>query len=187
MPTLPKAGSPKKWVLPLSARLTMLLGAVALLALLGCGRQGNLGGNRAVPAALVEVAPQLIELHGNLHFVNDPQVGLQTAADHSLPCLLFFTAEWCTYCHQMEAAAFSDDAVSALADGFVCILIDADRYPRLCHARGVSSYPTIQFVAPDGRTLHELVGCQSAASLATGMRSASKRYAWQTGSSTTLR
>ena len=177
----------RTWMLPLSVRMTLLLGVAVLLALLGCGRHGNLGESRAVPAALVEVDPQLIELHGNLHFVNDPQVGLQAAADHGLPCLLFFTAEWCTYCHQMEAAAFSDDAVSALADGFVCILIDADRNPQLCHARGVSSYPTIQFVAPDGRMLHQLVGCQSAASLATGMRSASKRYAWQTGSSTTLR
>jgi thiol:disulfide interchange protein len=177
----------RTWVLPLSVRMTLLLGVAVLLALLGCDRHGNLGGSRAVPAALVEVAPQLIELHGNLHFVNDPQVGLQAAVDHSLPCLLYFTAEWCTYCHQMEAAAFSDEAVGTLGEEFVCILIDADRMPQLCLSRGVSSYPTIQFIAPDGRMLHRLVGCQSAASLATGMRSASERYAWQTSSSTTLR
>jgi len=175
-------------MLPLSTRLTVslstvLLSGVALLALLGCGR----GGSDAVPVALGEVAPNLIERHGNLHFVRDPAVGYQTAARHGLPCLLFFTAEWCTYCHQMEAAAFTDDAVGTLANGFVCILIDADREPALCRHYGVSGFPTIQFTAPDGRMLHRLVGRQTAAKLATAMRAASKRYAWITGSATTVR
>ena len=182
------AASQKTWMLPLSTWLTVLLSTVlligvALLALLGCGR----GGSDAVPVALGEVAPNLIERHGNLHFVRDPAIGRQAAAKHGLPCLLFFTAEWCTYCHQMEAAAFTDDAVGALADGFVCILIDADREPALCRHYGVSGFPTIQFIAPDGRMLHRLVGRQTAAKLATAMQAASKRYAWLTGSATTVR
>ena len=160
-----------------------MLSGVALLALLGCGR----GGGDAVPVALGEVAPNLIERHGNLHFVRDPAVGRQAAARHGLPCLLFFTAEWCTYCHQMEATAFTNDTVGALADGFVCILIDADREPALCRHYGISGFPTIQFIAPDGRMLHRLVGRQTAAKLATGMRAASNRYAWLTGPSTTVR
>ena len=101
----------KTWVLTLSARMTVLLSAVGLLALLGCGRSGNWGKSHSVPAALAEVAPRLIERHGNLHFVSDPAVGFQAAANHGLPCLLFFTAEWCTYCHQMEAAAFRGDRI----------------------------------------------------------------------------
>lgn len=173
----------KTWVLPLSARLTVLLSIVALLALLGCGR----GESHGVPVALGEVAPKLIQLHGNLHFVSDPTVGFQVAARNGLPCLLFFTAEWCTYCHQMEAVAFSDDTVGALAEDFVCILIDADHEPGLCGRYGISGFPTIQFVAPDGRMLHRLVGRQTATNLATGMRAASQRYAWLTGSATTVR
>lgn len=154
-----------------------------MLALLGSG----CGGGHPVPVALGEVAPNLIERHGNLHFVHDLAVGRQAAVRHGLPCLLFFTAEWCTYCHQMEAAAFTDDTVGTLADGFVCILIDADREPALCRHYGISGFPTIQFIAPDGRMLHRLVGRQTAAKLATAMRAASKRYAWLTGSATTVR
>ncbi len=183
MPALPKTESPKKWVLPLSARFTVLLGAVALLALLGCGLRGS----RPVPAVLVEVAPDLIERHGDLHFVTDPAVGLQAAADHELPCLLFFTADWCTYCKQMKSDAFSDDVVGTMADGFVCILVDADREPEFCRRHRVGALPTIQFISPNGRSLHRLVGRQSATTLATGMRAASERYAWLTGSSSTLR
>lgn len=172
---------PRAWVLSLSARLTVLLSAVAMLALLGCGQCGSR------TDALCEVSPNLIERHGNVQFVSDPAVGLQIAAEHGLPCLLFFTAEWCTYCHRMEDAAFGDDVVSALADGFVCILVDADREPDICRQYEVSGFPTVQFVAPDGRLLHRLVGCQTASKLATGMRAATSRYAWLTGSATTLR
>ena len=85
------------------------------------------------------------------------------------------------------ASGLSDDAVGTLADGFVCILIDADREAALCRHYGVSGFPTIQFTAPDGRMLHRLVGRQTATKLATAMRAASKRYAWLTGSSTTVR
>jgi len=175
--------SQSPWVLSLSARLALFASAAALLAVLGCGQRGS----RDVPDALRAVAPAMVESHGNLHFVLSPAIGFQVAARQGLPCLLFFTAEWCTYCHQMESAAFNDEAVSALADGFVCILIDADREPELCRNQGVSGFPTIQFLSPDGRILHRLVGRQTAAQLAMGMRAASKRYAWLTGSATTVR
>jgi len=173
----------KTWMLPIWTGLAASLCALALLATYGCG----LGPDGTVPLALKEVAPHLIERHGNLYFVREPVAGRYAAATHGLPCLLFFTAEWCTYCYQMEDAAFSDDAVSALAEGFVCILVDADREPQLCEHYGVSGFPTVQFIAADGRALHRLVGRQSAAELATGMRAASKRYAWLTGGSTTVR
>jgi thiol:disulfide interchange protein len=156
-----------------------------LLAVLesGCG----LLTNEPVPQSLSEVPSHLIQRHGNLHFVLDPDVGCQVAAKQKLPCLLFFTADWCTYCHQMEDTAFRDSAVCALAEGFVCILIDADREPHICEFYGVAGFPTVQFIAADGRALHKLVGRQSATELATGMRAASKRFAWLTGGSTTVR
>lgn len=155
----------------------MLFVAVAMLALLGCGRSGNV----AVPLSLGELAPSLIERHGNLYFVKDPEAGYQVAASQGMPCLLFFTAEWCTYCRQMEATAFTDNTVGELADDFVCLLVDADREPELCRHFRVSGFPTIQFVAPDGQMLHRLVGRQTATNLAAGMRAASSRYAWITG------
>lgn len=175
----------RTWRHQLSARWGVSLGALALLAVLGSGC--GLLVDDAVPLALQEVPSRLVERHGSLHFVLDPAVGCQVAARQGLPCLLFFTAEWCTYCHQMEDSAFRDADVHFLAEGFVCILVDADCEPQLCENYGVSGFPTVQFIAADGRSLHKLVGRQSAAELATGMRAASKRFAWLTGGSTTVR
>jgi thiol:disulfide interchange protein len=176
---------PTGWKQSLSPRWAAPLAALVLLAALGSGC--GLMSDEPVPLSLREVPSSLIERHGSLHFVVDPNVGCQIASKQGLPCLLFFTAEWCTYCHQMEDTAFRDGEVAALAEGFVCILVDADRYPQLCSQYGVSGFPAVQFIAADGRALHRLTGRQSAMELATGMRAASKRFAWLTGGSSTVR
>lgn len=176
---------PTNWKGYLSSRWAVPACAMVLLAVLGTGC--GLITDKPVPESLREVPSHLVERHGSLHFVLDPHVGCQVAAKQGLPCLLFFTAEWCNYCHQMEGSAFRDAAVCELADGFICILVDADREQMLCEHYGVSGFPTVQFIAADGRALHRLVGRQSAAELATGMRAASKRFAWLTGGSTTVR
>lgn len=155
-------------------RFRLLLTGVLMLASVGCIDQPT----ERLPTALRDVSPQQLERHGNLTFVRDPRLGFELAAKHHLPCLLFFTAEWCTYCHQMEQTTFSDKRVSELADEFVCILINADRQPKICRHFEVSGFPTVQFVASDGQSLEKLVGRQSAKKLIAGMRAASERFAW---------
>ena len=122
--------------------------------------------------------PQLVSQHGNLQFVHDAAAGRQLARQQSLPCLLFFTAEWCTYCHKMEEDAFVDARVASLAEQFVCVLVDADREAEVCQQFGINGYPTVLFVSADGRQLHRLVGLQSASQLARGMQAALQRLAW---------
>jgi thiol:disulfide interchange protein len=72
--------------------------------------------------------------------------------------LVFFTAEWCHFCHQMADEAFTDPQVVRLAENFVCILVDADREPAICRDYQVSGYPTIQFLSPRGVPLERVVG-----------------------------
>ncbi len=156
----------------LALLLAMVFGTV------GCNRQQNTG------EPLSNVSPHLLRQVGEIQFVKDPAVGFQIAAERKLPCLLFFTAEWCTYCHDMQETAFIEPAIGDLAKGFICIEVDADREKSLCQRYRVSGFPTVQFIAADGRALHRLVGRQSANSLATGMRAASQRFAWLSGNST---
>ena len=73
-------------------------------------------------AGLSTVDPQWIVNRGGVQFVADSEVGLELAARQKRPCLLFFTAEWCTYCHQMEETAFVDPKIKQLAEQFVCVL-----------------------------------------------------------------
>ena len=109
------------------------------------------------------------------------------AAEKNMPCLLFFTADWCTYCHEMEDTAFIDPQVAKMSENFVCVLVDADREKEVCGQFSISGYPTIQFVSSKGRVLNRLVGRQSATELVAGMRAALKRFAWLDDPATKLR
>lgn len=156
-----------------SVGLTLVL-AVSL-AVAGCSQQPN------SDARLGNVPSHQIRQVGSIQFVKDPALGFQIAAERDLPCLLFFTASWCTYCHEMQQTAFVDPTIGELAKGFICVEIDANRDQQLCQRYRVKGFPTVQFIAADGRALHRLVGKQSAGSLATGMRAASQRFAWLSG------
>ena len=128
-----------------------------------------------------------VHRRGQILFVSDFSEGRRLADAQGMPCLVFFTAEWCTYCHQMEELAFGDPHVAELAGNFICIVVDADRYPKLCRDFAVTGFPTIQFVSSNGSMLHRLVGRQSAVDLAQGMRAALKRYAWLRDAGTAIR
>ena len=141
------------------------------IACTGCGPSAEEG-------QLTGADPRCIERHGRLLFLNDVDLAYRFAGERQLPCMLFFTAEWCTYCHRMADAAFGDQHVAELAPNFVCVIVDADRYRGLCSQLRISGYPTVVFVGPGGHHLHRLVGQQSPADLAAGMRAALGRYAW---------
>jgi len=154
------------------------------LAVSGCQRAEH---HSAPPEVLAEIGPQLLTSRGKLQFVKNVEAGYRLADEKGLPCLLFFTADWCTYCHEMEETAFVDREVAQLADNFICVLVDADLEKEVCEQFSVSGYPTIQFVSSSGRVLNRLVGLQSAQELMTGMQAALKRFAWLDDPATKLR
>ena len=153
----------------------VLLVVPMLLVILGCGGT-ELG-----------TSTQLVQRRGKIPFINDFAEGRRLAAEKGMPCLLFFTAQWCTFCHQMEETAFRDPLVAQMAENFVCVIVDADREPHVCQHYSVTGYPTIQFVSSRGSVLHRLVGRQTAPNLAHGMRAALKRFAWLSDAGTTIR
>jgi thiol-disulfide isomerase/thioredoxin len=125
------------------------------------------------PLSPVDSPPPRHEIvRGGLRFIDGYQAGLDAAAAQRKPMLLFFTARWCTYCHQLAAEAFTDAAVVDLSERFVCVLVDADREPNVCAYFRVGSYPTIQFVSSRGQLLNRLVGKHRARELARQMNAA---------------
>ncbi|MCG8447956.1 MAG: protein disulfide isomerase family protein [Pirellulales bacterium] len=143
-----------------------------------CGVSGCADFSEPSPASLGALAPRLAARHENLTFVQSAAAGFELATERRLPCLVFFAAEWCTFCRQMEDTAFKAASVAALAENFVCVRVDADRESHVCQQFGVSGYPTVQFVSSDGRTLYRLEGLQSTSELVQGMQTALQRYAW---------
>ena len=95
---------------------------------------------------------------GQLRFLDNYAEGLAVSQKTHKPILLFFTAEWCHYCHQMAQEAFTDEQVVAMSDRFVCVLVDADASSDLCKQFRVSRFPTVQFVSARGVPLNRIEG-----------------------------
>ncbi len=109
---------------------------------------------------------------GGIEFVAGYHRGYELALEQHKPMLVFFTAEWCTYCHQMEADAFTQEAVVNLSRQFVCVLVDADCEPDVCRDFRVKGYPTIQFLSPRGVPLNRVTGKQPGQQLVMQMQAA---------------
>jgi thiol-disulfide isomerase/thioredoxin len=130
----------------------------------------------APDAPLVEVKPRS-PARGRLKFVEGYAQGYALAVSGRKPMLVFFTAPWCRFCHQMAGEAFTHPQVVTLAERFVCILVDADRDPQTCRQFQVTSYPTVQFVSPRGVPLDRIVGKKPAEQLMIAMQTALERTA----------
>jgi thiol:disulfide interchange protein len=111
----------------------------------------------AQPAAVEPPIPPKVA-RGQIQFVDGYREGYEQATREGKPMLVFFTAPWCEYCHQMADDAFMQEQVVNLSQRFVCILVDADREPEVCRQFQVRGYPTIQFLSPWGTPLSRLVG-----------------------------
>ncbi len=114
---------------------------------------------------------------GHLRFIEGYQNGYAQAVSQSKPMLVFFTAEWCHFCHQMADEAFTHPQVVSLSENFICILVDADAEPNICRQFGVTGYPTIQFLSPRGGPLERIVGKKPGHQLMMAMQAALQNVA----------
>jgi thiol:disulfide interchange protein len=105
-------------------------------------------------------------------FVRSYAEGLRQSQASGKPMLVFFTAEWCRYCHQMADDAFGQEAVVLLSQQFVCVMVDADAEPDVCRQFRVQAFPTVQFVSTRGVPLNRLVGRKPGADVVAAMHAA---------------
>ncbi len=134
----------KLWLIPLCC-----------LLLAGCGSDSRPAAQAGASAGVP--GPARIA-SGSLRFVDSYERGFNEARRQNKPLLLFFTAQWCHYCHQMADEALTNDQVVSLSERFVCVLVDADTAAEVCRQFHVSRFPTIQFVSPQGMVLNRLEG-----------------------------
>jgi thiol:disulfide interchange protein len=153
----------------------MLLFIAVIPGLKGCKPAAS--GAAGVPT-ITSLPPEQVTRRGSISFVRGFELGRQLAAERSLPCLMFFTADWCTYCKRMEATTFNDAAVAQAASQFLCVLVDADEEPEVCRRLQVSGYPTVELISPTGTSLGRMTGWQSAPGFVHSLQAALHRYAW---------
>lgn len=169
---------------------TLLL-LVLLLPCIGCGDSDLPAMNSAPsPADASSAHPHRERIgKGNLQFVESYQKGYNQALAEGKPMLVFFTAEWCQFCHQMAEEAFTDEQAVSLSQRFICILVDADAESDICELFQVRSYPTIVFLSPKGAPLNRMIGKKPTHQLLMAMQTALQNVARRTevGGETQLR
>jgi thiol:disulfide interchange protein len=150
----------------------LVLSVVTLITAAGCGTSTDGSDNWKAKSAPSASDPTPGIARGELLFYTDFRQGCEAARQQNKPILLFFTAQWCHYCHEMARESFTNNQVINLSDHFVCILVDADASPMLCRTYGVRGFPTIQFLSSYGAPLQQVVGKQPTNVLLNQMHSA---------------
>lgn len=142
--------------------LRRLAPSVALVLLLGCA-----GGEAVAPPRLPEVASPVIDLaaiRGEKRAQAFAWLGLdattwQRAKRENKPILLHGAAEWCHFCHVMEAVTYTDPAVAALINAsFLPVRVDIDARPDIAERYGEWGWPATIVLSPDGRELGKYRG-----------------------------
>ncbi len=165
----------------MSTRLAVI--ACILLSVVsfgGCSSSESIG--ELADARQAAVVPTVAR--GNIHFIQGYDRGQEEAQRTGKPMMLFFTASWCRYCHEMEAEAFTVPQAVELAQRFTCVLIDADEEASVCRMFHVSGYPTIQFISPGGAPLNRIIGKQPGQQLIMEMHAALQAIARRAGQAT---
>ncbi len=134
----------------------------SLLAIAGCEIKDE---ERAASQKVSQPAAAQPATHtGDLNFVTENlDEGIALAEKNNRPILVFFTASWCHYCHEMARESFTNPQVVAQSRDFVCVLIDGGdkKNETLCKQLQIKGYPTVFFLSPRGVVLNRTMGKRS--------------------------
>jgi thioredoxin 1 len=100
--------------------------------------------------------------------------------------LVDFWADWCTWCHKLDASTYIDPVVVRLAEDYVPVKVDTEgssKEASIALRYDVSSLPTIAFISPAGRQILRLNGYQGPGqfprTLQAAKLAADKVIAWE--------
>lgn len=95
----------------------------------------------------------------SIQWHDDPVVAWEQAKREQRPLLLYFTAEWCSYCHKMERDVWSDAEIAKPVHArFVAVKVDADKHANLVSQLGVEAFPCTLIANTDGKIRHTATG-----------------------------
>lgn len=84
---------------------------------------------------------------------------LERARREGKPILLDGAAEWCHWCHVMDATTYTDPEIGALLrDSFIAIRVDVDERPDIAERYGDWGWPATILLSPDAEELGKYRG-----------------------------
>ncbi|MET0240048.1 MAG: thioredoxin family protein [Sphingobium sp.] len=102
---------------------------------------------------------------------------LAEAKEGGKPVFLYWGAKWCPPCNQMKSTLFKDAAFIERTRGFVPVYLDGDSpgAQRWGERFGISGYPTVILLRPDGEEITRLSAASAPTRLADVLRVAAGR------------
>lgn len=67
---------------------------------------------------------------------------LQKSSELGKPVLVFFTADWCTWCKKMKSETIANSQVQSVLGNYILVYVDADKDRSLAKKFGVESLPS---------------------------------------------
>lgn len=96
-----------------------------------------------------------------LRFLHDYDYALELAGQRKQHLLIDFETTWCGPCKLMDQWVYTADLVLQAASQTVCVKIDGDQSRKLVEKFGVSAYPTLILIDPEGNEVRRATGYQS--------------------------
>lgn len=89
-------------------------------------------------------------------FVGDFDAATQAAKTSRKPIFLYWGAVWCPPCNEVKGEVFTQDSFKSLMESAIPIYLDGDSENAqiLAERLGVSGYPTMVVLSPDGAELY---------------------------------
>ncbi len=75
-----------------------------------------------------------------------------------MPIILYFHADWCGFCADLEAETFKNPDIISTAVDFFSVKIDGDDSPSLVKKFDVEGYPTVVFINTSGEEYNRIKG-----------------------------
>jgi thiol:disulfide interchange protein len=123
------------------------------------------------PASIRAERPQV-------EFLSDYGQAQREARRAGKPLLVVIKTDWCPFSRVLLRETFADRAVVDACDRFVCVVIDAEKQPKLCRTLSPTGvYPTVQFFGTNAAVLGQVEGSRTPKELLAAMRSAESALA----------
>jgi uncharacterized protein YyaL (SSP411 family) len=95
---------------------------------------------------------------GNIEWLHEITAAKELAGAQNKPILIDFYTDWCGWCKRLDADTYANPDVGAMAKNFVCVKINAEKYPQLAKEYGVGGFPTTVFLKADGTLIEAVPG-----------------------------
>jgi thiol:disulfide interchange protein len=74
------------------------------------------------------------------------QEAIEKSAELNKPVLVFFSADWCSWCHKMKSQIFPKESVKKLLKNYILVFVDVDDDPEIFNNHDYEYIPAYSII-----------------------------------------